>query len=809
MNGMHREKRQDSAQNTKPTDADAGTGVFEAAQNDASQAVLANSVAAQTPATSDGAAANGHLPPETNSVNSVINSDNTAASDVAVQPPPPVAPAIATVAAPSHIATSTHGANGHQLVVNSVVASTSAAAEPDVGTSPSAVIPPLPPLMNVAPLPVVDKTTGAHTVTSLLPAVLPFNNGLSVVESVSTPSGHIIASNSAIPPLALRIPAAPLGNAYDATTISIVASALDATERIRRLKDGFRTDMARISNLVHGSLPANDNLIVKHERALVMAFIMCCMWDEIMHKDLWQRYVASYSSRKTKAIIVNVCREKHSAQNLDKCTQSIKHADAMRGDIYRKLPEATRNLLFSKVQEALERFSNSMQPVFEYENATYPFCRSVLISIWDPEAILMCEEKYRLRLLNANDGGDSYANFQIISSRLFDVVATLLSAINLAWKNISDVQTTNKIPVSPEIINQDMEDMKDKLLAYTDVADKPLTRHLSVASAAYEECCAAMETDDLFNDYLTNINHNFELVLDDIYLCHKKLEEIHQSNPYLYLTCDFYYNQSQSTMKEREENLEKYKDQKETILHAFESAISPKRPQSAIIKAMGNMSRKYCNQHIFKLMYLPLQIWKCEKQIRDAIAQNGTEPYQRYEKSISKPFRDIVLQDWKNLERAEQSFTLSSSIEIVTSQPLKNLFHPVAIITQSPSVEPLFSNPDSTHVPVIAAASSHIFTTEHAHTKTPTPEATTEVACKDATESGDVIIQKAQHKHEIVSQQPVQPVSQQPAQPVSQQPVQPVSKKWTGKVTQWSEHQHEANGNAMLAHSSNETTKNR
>ncbi|CAF0766851.1 unnamed protein product [Adineta ricciae] len=684
MNGMHREKRQDSAQNTKPTDADAGTGVFEAAQNDASQAVLANSVAAQTPATSDGAAANGHLPPETNSVNSVINSDNTAASDVAVQPPPPVAPAIATVAAPSHIATSTHGANGHQLVVNSVVASTSAAAEPDVGTSPSAVIPPLPPLMNVAPLPVVDKTTGAHTVTSLLPAVLPFNNGLSVVESVSTPSGHIIASNSAIPPLALRIPAAPLGNAYDATTISIVASALDATERIRRLKDGFRTDMARISNLVHGSLPANDNLIVKHERALVMAFIMCCMWDEIMHKDLWQRYVASYSSRKTKAIIVN-----------------------------------------------------------------------------------------------------------------------------LAWKNISDVQTTNKIPVSPEIINQDMEDMKDKLLAYTDVADKPLTRHLSVASAAYEECCAAMETDDLFNDYLTNINHNFELVLDDIYLCHKKLEEIHQSNPYLYLTCDFYYNQSQSTMKEREENLEKYKDQKETILHAFESAISPKRPQSAIIKAMGNMSRKYCNQHIFKLMYLPLQIWKCEKQIRDAIAQNGTEPYQRYEKSISKPFRDIVLQDWKNLERAEQSFTLSSSIEIVTSQPLKNLFHPVAIITQSPSVEPLFSNPDSTHVPVIAAASSHIFTTEHAHTKTPTPEATTEVACKDATESGDVIIQKAQHKHEIVSQQPVQPVSQQPAQPVSQQPVQPVSKKWTGKVTQWSEHQHEANGNAMLAHSSNETTKNR
>ena len=74
------------------------------------------------------------------------------------------------------------------------------------------------------------------------------------------------------------------------------------------------------------------------------------------------------------------------------------------------------------------------------------------------------------------------------------------------------------MPVPPEIIKQDMEDMKDELLAYTDVANTLLTRHLTMASAAYEECCAAMETDDLFNDYLTNINHNFELVLDDIYL---------------------------------------------------------------------------------------------------------------------------------------------------------------------------------------------------------------------------------------------------------------------------------------------------
>ena len=104
---------------------------------------------------------------------------------------------------------------------------------------------------------------------------------------------------------------------------------------------------------------------------------------------------------------------------------------------------------------------------------------------------------------------------------------------------------------------------------------------------------------------------------------------------------------------------------------------------------MGIMSRKYCNQHVFRLMYLPLQIWKCEKRIRDAIAQNGTESYQQYEKSISKPFHDIVLHDWKNLERAEQNFTLSSSIKTVTNQPSKNLFRPVAIITQSPSIEPV------------------------------------------------------------------------------------------------------------------------
>ncbi|CAF1134313.1 unnamed protein product [Adineta ricciae] len=797
---MHREKRQDSVPKAKPADADAGTGVFETSENDTSQAVLANSVTAQMPAASDGAAANDHLPPETNSVNSAISSDHTAASDVAVQSPPPVAPAIATVAAPSDTATPAHGVNVPQLAVNSVVPSTDATAEADAGTSPNAVIPPLPPLMNVTPPPVVDKITGADTMIPLLPAV---------------------------------IPDAPLWSVSDVTTISTVASELDATKRIKRLKDGFRTDMAGISNLVHHLLPANDNLIVKHERALVMVFIMCCMWDGIMHEDLWRRYVASYSSRKTKAIIVNVCRQKHSAQNLDKCSQFMKHADAMRGDIYRKLPEATRNLLFPKVHEALERFSNSMQPVFEYENATYPFCRSVLISIWNPEAILICEEKYRLLLLNASDGGDSYENFQILSSRLIDVVASLLDAINFAWKNISDVQTTNKMPVPPEIISQDMKDMKDELLAYMDVVDTLLTRHLSEASVAYDECCSAMETDNSFDDYLANINHNFEFVIDHIYLCHKKLKKIHHSDPYLYFPCDFYYNQFQSAMKEREEYLEKYKGQKEAILHAFENAISSKQPQSAIIKAMGKMSRKYCNQHVFRLMYLPIRIWMCEKQIRDAIAQNGTELYQQYEKTISKPFRDIVLQDWKNLERAQQSFTLSNSTEIVSSQSSKNLFRPVTIITQSPSVEPLFSNPDSTYDPVIAAATLHIFATEHAHKKAPAPKAATGMACEDATEPGDVLLQKTQHKHEIVSKEPVQPVSQEPmqpvskeavqpvskepmqpvskeaVQPVSKEPIQPVSKKWTGKVTQWSKHQHEVNGNAMLAHSSNETTKNR
>ena len=39
MNSRHREKRQDSDLNAKPADIDAGTGVFEAAEIDTSQAV--------------------------------------------------------------------------------------------------------------------------------------------------------------------------------------------------------------------------------------------------------------------------------------------------------------------------------------------------------------------------------------------------------------------------------------------------------------------------------------------------------------------------------------------------------------------------------------------------------------------------------------------------------------------------------------------------------------------------------------------------------------------------------------------------
>lgn len=72
------------------------------------------------------------------------------------------------------------------------------------------------------------------------------------------------------------------------------------------------------------------------------------------------------------------------------------------------------------------------------------------------------------------------------------------------------------MPVPPRIITRDMKHMEEELLPYQHVWNTPLTRHLSQAAAAYEECCAAIETYDHFYEYLTNIKSKFERVLDDI-----------------------------------------------------------------------------------------------------------------------------------------------------------------------------------------------------------------------------------------------------------------------------------------------------
>jgi hypothetical protein len=82
---------------------------------------------------------------------------------------------------------------------------------------------------------------------------------------------------------------------------------------------------------------------------------------------------------------------------------------------------------------------------------------------------------------------------------------------------------------------------------------------------------------------------------------------------------------------------------------------------------MRDIVNQYCpDRHVFELMFDPEKVIHCEEIVRKAIAKNSTQIYYDYDLRISGPFRDIIIEDWIELEKAQASS--ESTADIVASQ---------------------------------------------------------------------------------------------------------------------------------------------
>jgi hypothetical protein len=90
------------------------------------------------------------------------------------------------------------------------------------------------------------------------------------------------------------------------------------------------------------------------------------------------------------------------------------------------------------------------------------------------------------------------------------------------------------------------------------------------------------------------------------------------------------------------------------MVKLYRDAIAPKLSQAVLIKSMQEVVNEYCpDRHIFELMFNPSKVIECEKLARKDIGINNPEIYSYYHLNISTPFRQMIVEDWKELEKAQ------------------------------------------------------------------------------------------------------------------------------------------------------------
>ncbi|CAF1256095.1 unnamed protein product [Rotaria sordida] len=400
------------------------------------------------------------------------------------------------------------------------------------------------------------------------------------------------------------------------------------------------------------------------------AFLTCCHQTDIIDGDKLKTYVNNYGALKEQEKIIQECANELSGNDLHDCKLDMNKLNESRQSTIEFAEINVDKSILTLIDTAIQRQVYIDNIVYNYQLNIPDECHPALRLLWKPHRLLQCEISYRTNLATKLSSFKDYKKFSDEISKPFrQMMSNIYINLKVTSDKIKQIITSKSKPISDEKIDQDIKLITKTLADYKVLFNDPMILHHEKRAHAYKVCCEKLETNDLISEYLINFNHNLNKMEKLLRSCLHKQSLPDIVNDTLYGgDCQRAYNELTEIMSERQNSINKHKQQGQNIVEYYRKAIAPKLSQVSIIKSMNDFVKQYCSEeHVFELMFDPDKVIKCEKLIRKAIGVNGSIIYNRYHIYISTPFRQMILNDWQQLEKA-QANSVPISDEILQAQ---------------------------------------------------------------------------------------------------------------------------------------------
>ncbi|UJR22481.1 hypothetical protein I4U23_025535 [Adineta vaga] len=296
---------------------------------------------------------------------------------------------------------------------------------------------------------------------------------------------------------------------------------------------------------------------------------------------------------------------------------------------------------------------NTGHIINQYRMRTRKICEHSLVLLWKPYGIKHCEKIYRKMLMETEKTPDEYNKFdKEISLPYRSLMNIVFTVIQNIWDELQNSQSSIHTPLVIPNDTEDLKSIEDEIETYQTLFYEPMISHHAERAHTYKICCKKMETKDFFENYIVNLNSDLEQIDHIINVWFKELHTASTGDSDA--PCQRAYTGLKEVMCEREKYLENHQHHRKDIIRLYSDAIGLKASEQKIIRAMANMTEKYCpDYHVFELLFNPSMVIICEGLIRREMKHMGMETYLEYDTDISKPFLKMIIEDWKRLAQVK------------------------------------------------------------------------------------------------------------------------------------------------------------
>ncbi|CAF0893844.1 unnamed protein product [Adineta steineri] len=448
------------------------------------------------------------------------------------------------------------------------------------------------------------------------------------------------------------------------------------TDLNKWIEHAYASDLKLIDALIFDWMTSGHDEITDEFHFRDMAFETCCQTTEKQNETLITAYIENYGIPDEQEKIIDSCAKELTGLDDTACEVDRDYSNKARNKKTEKYKNAS---LLRRINYQIEHKIYPSNIVTNYYWTTYNTCHSAFFILWKPFAFDKCERDYRKKLLSEKPiNFEKYYKFHEEISRPFKLMMQNLYS-NMQTLKMSIIRVDPVI--SKEEIELSMTSIKNKIGKYKILNSHPMVLYYGKRAHTYRVCCGRMETDELFDQYLLYYSTDFVKMDKLLRACLLKQSKSSLEAGVVYSgDCQVAYNELSEVIKKRQSFLKKNYNQAENIVTIFQEAITLKLSEATIIKSMGIVVNQYCpDQHVLELLFDIDKLIHCEELARIAIAQNGSNNYYKYQNSISNPFLDIVIEDFKGLEQALAKIVSLPETKSIQKRSLDTFFDPNAI----------------------------------------------------------------------------------------------------------------------------------